>query len=430
VRINENLVPYTSYTDVNLPLGESGYNVTSVWSNGCESEYSNTAFISNACQQFSFAKGWNSMSAFVIPENPDPGNLFSPVTEDLIFMQNLSGFYWPTQGINTLGDFDNNSGYAIKFARARSMEICGTQFADRQIQLAAGWHYLPVLSECEVNVLNLFAGVMDDIAIVQDLTGTGVFWPEMNVYELENLIPGRAYKIKVKNPITLTFPDCNGKTSATKSGFSESSSSVWGTVNPTPFAQHIAFGISDNDQIEPEDVIGVYGQNGEFYGFHQIEKSGTSFAITVFGNDPTSSLQDGFEENELLSFQLFRTATGEYFEMEVSFDPSYGNATGRYQSNTLSLVEDFRLTATGINPAEAMNFQLYPNPASRQITVLMPISEGTTGTIEIFNIKGEIMLTQILSGKQIIDVSNLSPGLYMVRGYADHFTSFKKLLIK
>ena len=429
-RINDELVPYSGYTDMNLPLGEVSYNVTSVWSNGCESEYSNTAVISNACQQFNFAKGWNSMSAFVVPENPDPEILFSPVSGDLIFMQSLSGFYWPTQGINTIGNFDNNSGYAIKFARARSMEICGTQFADRQIQLAAGWHYLPVLSECEVNVLNLFAGVVDDIAIVQDLTGTGVFWPEMNVYALENLIPGRAYKIKVKNPITLTFPDCNGKTSASKSTASESMSSIWGTLNPTPFAQHVAFGISGNDQIEPGDVIGVYGQNGEFYGFHQIGESGARFAITVFGNDPTTGLQDGFAENEQLSFQLFRASTGEYFEMEVSFDPSFGNATGSYQSNTLSLVDDFKLSATGITPAEARNFQLYPNPASGKITVVMPASEGEAGTIEILNIKGELMLSQKFSGKQTLDVSQLSPGIYVVRGYADQFNSFRKLVIR
>ncbi len=430
LRINNELVPYNGYTDMNLLLGEASYNVTSVWSNGCESEYSNTAIIINACQQLTFAKGWNGVSAFVVPENPNPESLFSPVSADLIFMQNLSGFYWPTQGINTMGDFDNNSGYALKFSRACNMEICGNQFADRQIQLTAEWHYLPVLSECEVSVLNLFAGVIDNIEIVQELIGTRVYWPEMNVYSLENLVPGKAYKIKVRNPITLTFPDCNGKTSAAKSYSSESMNSIWGTVNPTPFAQHIAFSISGNDQIEAEDVIGVYGQNDEFYGFHQIGKADANFAITVFGDDLTTGFQDGFVENELLSFQLFRASTGEYFEMEVSFDPSYGNATGSYQSNTLSRVDDFRLKATGINPAEAMNFQLYPNPASGKITVFMPTSEGTAGTIEIFNIKGEIVLSQKLSGKQTIDVSNLSPGIYMVRGYADSFNSFRKLVIR
>ncbi|MDD3132738.1 MAG: T9SS type A sorting domain-containing protein, partial [Bacteroidales bacterium] len=71
-----------------------------------------------------------------------------------------------------------------------------------------------------------------------------------------------------------------------------------------------------------------------------------------------------------------------------------------------------------------------PNPASGKITVVMPASEGEAGTIEIFNIKGELMLSQKFSGKQTIDVSQLSPGIYMVRGYAVHFNSFRKLVIR
>jgi len=156
----------------------------------------------------SLKAGWNSISSFIIPLNPDVESMFAAGAGNLIILKNLTSVYWPDAGVNTIGNWDNESGYAIKVTADFDLEIAGTEFAPTSITLSPGWHYLPVLSTCPVSAAELFAGHANHIVIVQELIGTGVWWPQMGVYTLQTLEPGKAYKIKVLEAFILDFPEC------------------------------------------------------------------------------------------------------------------------------------------------------------------------------------------------------------------------------
>lgn len=157
---------------------------------------------------YSLKAGWNSLSSHIIPFDPAVENMFAPETGSLIILKNLTSVYWPDAGVNTIGNWDNTSGYAIKVTENFDLEIAGTELAPTSIILSPGWHYLPVLSSCPVSTAELFAAHANQIVIVQELIGTGVWWPQMGVYTLQTLEPGKAYKIKVLESFTLDFPGC------------------------------------------------------------------------------------------------------------------------------------------------------------------------------------------------------------------------------
>jgi len=67
---------------------------------------------------------------------------------------------------------------------------------------------LNIFDVTQVAAENMFAGHANHIVIVQELIGTGVWWPQMGVYTLQTLEPGKAYKIKVLEAFILDFPEC------------------------------------------------------------------------------------------------------------------------------------------------------------------------------------------------------------------------------
>lgn len=72
------------------------------------------------------------------------------------------------------------------------------------------------------------------------------------------------------------------------------------------------------------------------------------------------------------------------------------------------------------------NFRLFPNPAIDEFTIMIPQESIKNRILQIRNLLGEIVFeTSILSENQLIDVSTLKSGLYLVN-YSD---SFNKLII-
>jgi len=157
-------------------------------------------------QQINIVGGWISLSAYVDPSHPEMENVFNGIDDELIIIQNMTGSYWPAQNMNTLGDWDNNSGYFIKSTSDDSIPIIGKSLVNRSLTLNEGWNLIPVLSECSVSISELFDQI--DVVIIKEIAGTKMFWPEAGVITLEELLSGKAYFVKINEPGTIFFPDC------------------------------------------------------------------------------------------------------------------------------------------------------------------------------------------------------------------------------
>jgi hypothetical protein len=383
------------------------------------------------CQEYTFTAGWNSISSYIAPFEPAVENLFAPVVENLVIIRNLTSVYWPEEQINTIGNFDNTSGYVLKMNENTGFEICGSSYAGNSLSLETGWHYLPVLSECSADAMELFGAHLDDIVIIQDLIGVQVFWPAMGVYTLETLEPGKAYKIKVINPFIVTFPDCTARNHGSGMGQVNSINTPWGKLNMTPASQVVAFNTSSLSEMQSGDMIGAFDQNNSLCGFMEIPSTGATQVITLFADDITTTAKDGFTEGENISFRLYRTETGEEFAMDVVYDLSFDNSTGSYYSNSLSGITNLSLSVTGINSINAEGITIFPNPADDYVVITISGNEVNEGLVSVTDTKGATVLeNRINAARTSLDISQLQPGMYVIRIKTNLKNEISKLIVR
>jgi hypothetical protein len=158
-------------------------------------------------QEISLTAGWNSLSSYIIPDNPALEAVFAPIADELIIAQTLTGFYYPGETINTIGNWPQNAAFMIKTSEACTLPVSGTIEENRTVLLTAGWNLVPVVAGSEINVADLFDPFGNVVIIVKDAAGYGVFWPGMQINSIGVLQPGNAYLVKVTEDISIEFPE-------------------------------------------------------------------------------------------------------------------------------------------------------------------------------------------------------------------------------
>lgn len=152
-------------------------------------------------------QGWSGISSYIIPENTDIAEIFAPIFDDLIIVQQMDAVYSPMFGINTIGVWDNQSGYKIKVENATYLTISGTPNTENQLTIQAGWNLIPVPITCPKQISDVFAE-FPEITVIKEIAGMGIYWPEMNIFTLNTLTPGNAYYVLSSSSFIVTFPDC------------------------------------------------------------------------------------------------------------------------------------------------------------------------------------------------------------------------------
>ncbi len=376
-------------------------------------------------QNYLFTEGWNSISTYLVPTNPDVEDMFAANIDETIILKNLTSVYWPYAGVNTIGNWDNESGYAIKVSEGFEMQIAGTEFTSTEITLAAGWHYLPVLSTCDVDADEIFGPHMNKISIVTDLIGTKVWWPDMSVFTLDFLEPGKAYKIRLTEEVTINFPECDLKSQAIPSKAKNTISSPWGGLNITPSSHMVSVMASAMAEMEG-DYMGAFDQTGSLCGFTELQNTYQNQVMVLFGDDPTTELKDGFVEGEPMEFRLMKKSTGEETILDVTFDMSMQNTGQVFNDQGLSAISAINLTGFENLLGFGTKINIYPNPTNGLIQI-----DGITGTssIKIFNAFGEEVkhFEGLQSGE--IDLIGQPKGVYFIRVESKKGMCFEKVII-
>ncbi len=159
-------------------------------------------------QVISVSAGWNGISGCLIPENTNLFAMLDPYLDDITILQNMTGIFYPELSVNTIGNWDYQSGYMIKASGNFDLMITGNKPNSRQVTLKTGWNIIPVLSECNVNLEDIIAPVADKVTVIKTVAGTGVYWPAFNINSIGTLQSGEAYFIHVTENVTITFGDC------------------------------------------------------------------------------------------------------------------------------------------------------------------------------------------------------------------------------
>lgn len=149
--------------------------------------------------------GWSGISSWVVPYNTSIPQLISEISGQVVIISDGDAFYQPATGGGTLDNWNYNQGYLIKVTDQVSITFEGTVPVQKSIQLNEGWNLIPVLSETNVLVEDLFGGNLENIVVVKDAVGIGAYWPDQNITTLQVLQSGKAYLVKASSGFVLTF---------------------------------------------------------------------------------------------------------------------------------------------------------------------------------------------------------------------------------
>ena len=100
---------------------------------------------------------------------------------------------------------------------------------------------------------------------------------------------------------------------------------------------------------------------------------------------------------------------GDITILDVAMDPTPENnehCVEFYVGDTSIVIDD---VSVGENEADKYNF--YPNPAADNLTVEAPV-EG--GQVVLSALNGDAVLTELVSGKAVLDVTGIAPGMYVL----------------
>ena len=375
-------------------------------------------------QHINIPAGWSGISSHSAPGQAQVADVMDPVFNDLIILQNMEGAYWPGQNINTLGTWNSHSGYKIKVSEDVILPVRGFFEENKTIEFSAGWNLIPVLSNCPVNISDLFDDIREEIILIKEIAGEKLFWPVMEIDGLNELLPGKAYLLKLNNPVAVTYPECTNY--AMQADDNDQPAVPWVITAPTGNSHVIAIPSTITDDFETGDFIGAFTPEGLCAGFISIEASGVNQAMVLFANDSLTTDKDGFLPGEEIIFKLFESSTGEEFQLLAVFDENMPNS-GIFAFEGISVLTGLSIDQTGITQY-LKNARIFPNPAQDQISISLKDNEKAMLTIS--GISGKRYLTRSIDGKEIIDLAGFAPGLYIFQLSGKSFTEVHKVVIR
>jgi len=384
--------------------------------------------------------GWSGMSSWIVPYYSDSLTaIFDPISDTLVILMDLYNIYWPSEDINTIGLWNPIYGYKVKVTEDVSVSFFGTRMMNRVMQLYAGWHIIPVLAHDPVSTMEtgILSDLGDTLTIAFDIAGTGVYWPAEAIYTLTHLIPGKAYMVHVVDTCSINFEGMNrGSSSSSSSEMGRSASNYtagdWNEVYETGSSHVVALDMEVIQKLEKGDIIGGFTTNNVCSGIVSINDLNSPNALVLFGNDITTvERHDGFLEMENITLRLYRSSTGDEFNFIPEYDPALIQHDGKYYSNGLSAIRNFLLTPAS-TPSNRLSDQIliYPNPAHQRLFIKIEESQLKPVAADIFNIDGQIKIqTTLLSGLNVIPISTLEPGVYVIRLLFDKSVVYRRVVV-
>ncbi len=164
-------------------------------------------FPSSLTHTISLPEGLSAISTYVIPLNPEFETIFDTVNDKVDVIHDIeSNLYWPDQGINTIGEWSNEQGYVVHAKEPFQIKVYGLFEISQTVLLQEGWNLMPVLNTVPSSSFVVFRDIDELIDIVEEVGGDKVYWPSQSIYTLTQLMPGKAYFIRVKEDCFVVFP--------------------------------------------------------------------------------------------------------------------------------------------------------------------------------------------------------------------------------
>lgn len=200
---------------------------------------------------------------------------------------------------------------------------------------------------------------------------------------------------------------------------------------PTQFVHSIHIPVetsmSSGDMLAEGDMVGVfYMHEGQEFCAGAVRFDGNHMLIRAYGDDPETSVKEGFTQNELLYWKAYKNEAAEEHPLQVSYNPQMPQHDGTFSHLGLSELSSMEMVITGLESAEQLiGLTVFPNPTSGLIT-MTGLENGDE--ISILDAQGRKVYAAVASGSSITTQIQKS-GFYMVITQRTGKLSHQKLIV-
>ncbi len=381
-----------------------------------------TATENEHMQPIKLYSGWNGVSSYLSPTNTNIEEITQSISNNLVIIQDEINSYQPETNINTISNWDTSTGYKAKLSNNSLFWFFGNKIENRTINLNKGWNIMPVISECNVDCEQLFAGIQHIVA-VKEIGSTGVYWPSENIATLYYLQPGKAYYILTSDNVAITFPGCNGDIKVANN--KNITNYPWSMDKPSGNSHIIGIPKQVLQSLDIGDKIGVFTAQGKCAGAITVENHNYNTALVAFAKDSTDNNPYGFVDGELILFKVFKTSTG----LIYNYIPQYSHLapdTELFNSKGISLLTKLNQGEVGMQSAE-YKINISPNPTRDYVFIDLP--DNNKAILEIISISGECLRTETICGKTQIETTTLPTGIYFFKVMGKKQLAIEKIII-
>jgi hypothetical protein len=383
--------------------------------------------------------GYNMISTIVTPKDPTVSVVAKPLCDQgyLIKMQDEAGNSfenWGTTGwVNNLGSIQKTEGYQVRVANNCQLQVCGRPVSlPLDIQLKAGWNMISFPYSSAVNAKTVVQSLIDQNKLikVQDEAGHsienwGIFGDWQN--SIGNLMPGKAYKIKLNADATLTIQQSYPKSLVipAKSELTEYfTTKIEGNgvdhmnINMVNIRES---GIVAGDELAAFDgelCVGVLKitENHLSNGYASIAAS--------FSTD--DKVQNGFKVGDPIQVRIWNPTSGAVSTIQT--EVLGGHMT--YEKNASVIVKIVSLSTGAKVFEDLVKIDVYPNPGNGHVTVRFSQLPASGSRIDILDLSGrKIASRQISDISEQFNLEQQSAGLYIVKSTIGNYSDTQKLII-
>jgi hypothetical protein len=158
-------------------------------------------------QNINLGIGWNMISSYVEPTDPNIEVMLAPIVDDMVLIKNGAGqVYWPGLGNQITGGWNALEGYKIYMTAAATLSITGTPLVPEStsIDLGAGWNMISYTRDSLMTSDLALASITGKFVLIKNNAGN-VYWPDVAPQTID-MVPGQGYKIYMKEAATLVYP--------------------------------------------------------------------------------------------------------------------------------------------------------------------------------------------------------------------------------
>ncbi|WP_372948067.1 right-handed parallel beta-helix repeat-containing protein [Mariniphaga sp.] len=440
-----NLVYYVS-EDIYLLEGEnyngwseSGqYERTLTAVTGCDSIVTTSLFVHpHQIQSIVLEKDWNIFSSSLIPsglaledvlENLQINNLLIEIQDEngKTYRQSENGW------INDIGEIQVTEGYKIRVHSSCVLEIKGHPVKlPLNIELKKGW-----------NIISFpYNGVMDAMEVIQPLINAGILqkvqdeqgssienWGNLMgwINGIGNFKAGKGYLVQVNQNGVLTIP-----ANYSKSGLilaNETKTENFKTVFEGNGSGHMNINIKNLDESDLKIGDEIAAFDGEIcVGTVKINASNiTNNAVSIQTSVSDNEIINGFTEGKPIELRIWHM--NKSVESRPKFELIEGNL--KYQKHGSVFVRFIDRETIGFIAFNSIAMDIYPNPASEKVMIKFSQLPETGTQIILTDITGkQLMIRQVQSTQEVLDIQSLSTGLYLLKVTSGENYTVKKLII-